>query len=537
MFKKKINHKIIGASLLALCLSFNSCKDFTELDPLAELSETEAFNTPANIELAVNGMYWQAAVGRYDPGTGLTTGRGYPFGGASIEQGDMRGEDMVNLQAFYQITYQNNYTPTSANNVNHWEQLYALINQCNLIIEGVQGAIEQGVIEADAGNVYIGEAHLLRALAHHELLIHFCRPYADSPTSNLGVPYRTVAITTAERANENLMQERGTVAQAYEKLLEDLDTAEDLLPATRSNGIARATKGAAIALKTRVKLHQEDYPGVITEATKLGADVTSGEFSSSIGGYKLTSSPVDVFVGSFSSNTESIFSIAQSQNSNGGVNGAITSMFSPANLNGRDLIAVSPNLYNADFWLADDIRKTELTFDQTAPDEDGEYGDFPYIYSYKYRRYGINDDWNPIIRYAEVLLNAAEAYAYTGNDPQALRLLNAVRDRSVGADNSYGTTAPADLKLAIYNERRIEFLAEGRRWADIHRLALKPNYGGGIPAKVRETQMGPDDYDGSTMLTPSQPALPYSDHRFVWPLPQSELNANPTLRAEQNPNY
>lgn len=533
MFKKKINHKIIGASLLALCLSFNSCKDFTELEPLAELSETVAFNTPDNIELAVNGMYWQAAVGRYDPGTGLGAGRGYPFGGAAIEQGEMRGEDMVNVQAFYQITYQNNYTPTSANNVNHWEQLYALVNQCNVIIEGVEGAVEGGVIEAEVGNVYIGEAHLLRALAHHELLIHFARPYAEDP-SKPGVPYRTVAITTAERANENATLGRGTVAEAYGKLLEDLDTAEDLLPATRSNGIARATKGAAIALKTRVKLHQEDYLGVIAEATKLGADATSGDFSSSIGGYKLTASPVDVFVGSFSSNSESIFSIAQSQNSNGGVNGAITSMFSPADLNGRDLIAVSPNLYNADFWLADDIRRIEFTFDQT--DSDG--SDFPFVYSYKYRRYGINDDWNPIIRYAEVLLNAAEAYAYNGNDGQALRLLNAVRDRSVGAANSFGSTAPADLKLAIYNERRIEFLAEGRRWADIHRLAANPSYGpNGIPAKVLVNQLTPAVYNGSSALTPSQPALPLSDHRFVWPIPQSELNANPTLRDQQNPNY
>lgn len=534
MFKKKINHKIIGASLLALCLSFNSCKDFTELEPLEELSETVAFNTPENIELAVNGMYWQAAVGRYDPGTGLTTGRGYPFGGASIEQGEMRGEDMINLQAFYQITYQNNYTPTSANNVNHWEQLYALVNQCNVIVEGVEGALEAGVIETEAGNAYIGEALFLRALAHHELLIHFARPYAEDPTKP-GVPYRTVAITTAERANENITQGRGTVAEAYEKLLEDLDAAEDLLPATRANGIARATKGAAIALKTRVMLHQEDYQGVIAEGAKLGADATSGDFTSSIGNYTLEASPVDVFVSKRTDNTESIFSIAQSQNSNGGVNGAITSMFSPADLNGRDLIAISPNLYNAGFWLADDIRKTELTFDQTG----SEGSDFPYVYTYKYRRYGVNDDWNPIIRYAEVLLNVAEAYAYEGDNSRALRLLNAVRDRSVGTANSFGTTVPADLKLAIYNERRIEFLAEGRRWADIHRLALKPAAygGGGVPAKVRANQLNPDVYGGSIMLPPSQAALPYTDHRFVWPIPQSELNANPTLRAEQNPNY
>lgn len=522
-----MNNRILGAAVIALSLTFSSCEKFTELDPLAALSETTAFTTPENIELAINGMYWQAAVGTYNGGAG----RGYPFGGASLEQGDMRGEDMVNLQAFFQITYQNTYNVSSANNVNHWEQLYALINQCNVIIEGVDGAVSSAVIEAESGNPYKGEALFLRALAHHELLIHFSRPYADNPTSNLGIPYRTIAITGAESAAEANSLGRGTVSEAYTKLLADLDEAENLLPSTRSSAgdrISRATKGAAIALKTRVKLHQADYAGVIAEGAKLGTDAT-GAFQSSIGGYRLESDPTTPFL-NYSNNVESIFSVAQSITSNGGVNGAISAMYGPTALNGRDLIAVSPNFYNVDFWLEDDIRKTELTYKQNT-------GDRPYVYTYKYRKYGDNDDWNPIIRYAEVLLNVAEAYAFTGNDAQALSLLNAVRDRSVGASNSFGATAPSDLKLAIYNERRIEFLAEGRRWADVHRLAVSPYGPNGIPAKVLPQQLSGGVYDGTTILTPDQDLVPYENHTFVWPLPQSELDANPVLRSEQNPGW
>ncbi|MFD2552896.1 RagB/SusD family nutrient uptake outer membrane protein [Sphingobacterium tabacisoli] len=522
---------VLGTGVLLV----SSCdKKFTEINPLNNLKEENAFSTAKNIDLTLNGMYWHAGVGYYNPGTGLVAGRGYPFGGASIEQGEMRGEDMVNLQAFYEITYLGNYTVTTANNVNHWEQLYQLINQANVIVDGLNGAVQKGVITKAIADPYEGEALFVRALAHHELLIHYSRPYADNNGSNMGIPYRTKGVTNGTLANEGLSVDRGTVASCYALLLSDLDKAETLLPNSQSNAalsISRATKGAAIALKTRIKLHMGDYPGVIDEGKKLGTDATNGSFTSAIGGYKLEANPVTPFV-NFKANTESIFSVAQSLNSNGGVNGAITSMFSPSGLDGRDLIATSPNLYNASFWLSGDRRKTDLQYRQSV-------GTRQFVYNKKYTRYGINDDWNPILRYAEVLLNVAEAYAYQGNTAQALALLNAVRNRSVPAGAEF-TQAPSDLKLAIYQERRIEFTGEGKRWSDVHRLALNSQYGtGGIPAKVRPAQLtgGLSIYDGSTILTPSYGAIAYSDHRFVWPLPTSEMDANPTLRAQQNPNY
>ncbi len=520
-------YRLLGLATLALSLWTGCSKDYTELDPLASLSESTAFTTPANIELAVNGMYRQAAVGQYEGGAG----RGYPFGAANTQQGDMRGEDMINLQAFFQITYMNQYTPTTANNKNHWEQLYSLINQCNVIIQGVEDAASAGIISAEIADPYKGEALFLRALAHHELLIHFCRPYADNPTSNKGIPYRVVATTSPATVEENLSLGRGTVSEAYQNVLADLDQAEMLLPADRSEAdlsISRATKGAAIAIKARVKLHMADYTGVIAESAKLGTDAT-GAFSSPVGGYTLTPDPLTPFT-NYTSNSESIFSIAQSVNSNAGTNGAIANMYGPGALQARDLIAISPNLYNASFWLPTDLRKTALTYKQTG-------GTRPFVYAYKYRRFGNNDDWNPIIRYAEVLLNAAEAYAYSGDNAQALRLLNAVRDRSVGAANSFGTSAPLDLRQAIYQERRIEFIAEGKRWSDIHRLALSSYGSGGIPAKVLPAQLTSAIYDGSTMLNPSQGAVPYTDHLFLWPIPQTEIDSNPTLRLEQNDGY
>ncbi|SKB67877.1 Starch-binding associating with outer membrane [Parapedobacter luteus] len=527
---KRINKTLILLSGLVFATS--SCKDsFTELGPYNRLSEAAIFDTPENVELAANGVYSQAAIGTYAGGAG----RGYPFGAASIQQAEVRGEDVVNLEQFYQITYEATYSTTSANNTNHWDQLYNLINQANLFIEGVRGAESAGIITPEAANVYEGEARFLRALSHHELLLHFSLPYAEGANAGAyGVPYRDFGINSTETVERASTVDRGTVAGTYEKILADLDYAESVLPA--NSPINRAGKGAAIGLKTRIKLHLGDWAGVIAEGTKLGTDATGGTFTSPIGSYSLTASPDGPFT-NYSNNTESIFSIANGQNSNPGTNGSLARMLGPAGPGGRGLVSTSPNLYNASFWVAGDLRRELLQ----VQDETGTYRHF---FTKKYTDYTTQSDWAPILRYAEVLLNVSEAYARTGNTGQALLLLNAVRDRSVPADARF-TSAPTDLIQAILNERRIEFAAEGRRWPDIHRLVLDPDYStGGIPAKIKSGAWGGvfqndgSDYGvGKPAIAAEIPAIPYSDYRFLWPINNTEVTTNPILANQQNPNY
>lgn len=543
--KSIIKNTFVKRGMLVICftglLLISSCKKFTELSPLSQLSEATAFSNPANIELAMNGVYSRAAVGNYNG----TTGRGYPFGAASIEQGEMRGEDMVNLATFYQITYETTITAaaSSANNWNMFINLYSVINQCNVVIDGVTAAAGAGTITQAIADQYAGEARFLRALAHHELVINYCRPFVDGNGNKPGVPYRTVAVTGASTVASTLSQTRGTVAEVYNKILADLDFAETNLPATRTNGkIARATKGAAIALKTRVKLHMNDFAGVITEGAKLGTGAAAAPYTSPIGGYSLTASPDGPFV-SFSNNTESIFSIENGSAANGGVNGALPNMFGPAanainSQVGRGLVATSPNLYNAAFWVTGDTRRTLLQIQQST-------NGAKYFFNYKYRDPTTSTDWAPIIRYAEVLLNVAEAYSRTtALDLRALGLLNAVRNRAVPVTDRYtiaNFTSQDALTQAILNERRVEFAGEGRRWPDITRLSQSQFAvaGGGIPAKILVTNLSGTGSNWDVVNRPvtatGKAAIPYTDHKYIWPIPQDELNANPNLT--QNPGY
>jgi hypothetical protein len=153
-------------------------------------------------------------------------------------------------------------------------------------------------------------------------------------------------------------------------------------------------------------------------------------------------------------------------------------------------------------------------------------------------------------------LNLAEAIARTsGLDARAHALYYAVRGRA----NAAGTDAANDqlsdfatanaLIQAILNERRIEFLCEGLRWGDIHRLAQDATFntwGGGIPLKVSQnmTNYKPfytgDPNTTTTLLATAgnrHDALPYTNFRFLWPIPNSEIVLNPTLAAQQNPGY
>ena len=142
------------------------------------------------------------------------------------------------------------------------------------------------------------------------------------------------------------------------------------------------------------------------------------------------------------------------------------------------------------------------------------------------------------------MLAEAEARSSVVVSSRALDLLNAVRNRSLAnpATQQYLITdfpTQQDILRAILVERRIEFLAEGKRWGDIHRLATDATFGtNGIPAKIGTGSASTTMYScgaGNSVYTTAVNAIPYSDFRFIWPIPLSEVQQNPNY--EQNPNY
>lgn len=529
-----MSYKKIYVLLLAGSVALGSCEKKTlELQPFTSFSDQSAFSSAARVELSVNGVYDAAQSGFYAGGAV----RGYPFGAANIAQGDARGEDILNQAAFYQITYEATYNNASPNNGFIFQTIYNLINKANLTIDGVKTAGSNGTISAALANQYEGEMRFLRAMGHHELVINFARPYADGNGSQDGIIYRDFAINdevTAAKAAE-MKRSDWKVANTYTKILADLDFAETNLPATSTIKTYRATKAAAIALKMRVKMHMGDWAGVITEGNKLVP--ATAPFVSPIGGWTLTPSPDGPFA--TQNSNENIFSIKNDATDNGSVNGAMAQMFGDPALGARGLVRISPIIWSDPAWRCNDLRRTTLYRTAGTP--------VNAVYTTKYRDYATSSDAAPQIRYAEVLLILAEAEARQAAAPsvRALQLLNAVRNRAV--TNVADQYVLADfltkdaLIAAILKERRIELLAEGKRWGDIHRLALDPVHapvpGGGIPAKVGTGAATAAMFDcaGGVTITRAVAAIPYSNFRFIWPIPIEETQQNPNYT--QNPNY
>lgn len=519
-YNLKLNKNLKGifavASFAFLLATATGCsEDRLDQQPFNEVPEETIFTSQALVEQAVNGMYNAAQRGDY-----AGAGRGYPFGAAYQIQNDMRGEDMVSTATFFQNTYISAINGAAAlNNIYYWLDTYRLINRANLLIEGIDKAVAAGTVSAADTDKFKGEALFFRAISHFEMLKHFSRPIqlTGSDLFDYGVPYMLKGSTNLQDALENANVDRENVGVTYGKVLADLDAAEILL--ANKNTVYRISKEAAIAYKTVVKLHQRDWAGVITEANKL-----DGKFT-------MEPDPNTPWANN-SGNKESIFSIENTDTNNPTVNGALPSMHA-----GRNLIAISPVLWNKAMWLATDKRRSaNMVLTPASGATAGRK------YSLKYKDTTTRKDAAPIIRYAEVLLNRAEAKARLG-DATYLADLNAVRNRSLANPATEAYTAASFGTMvsqvdAILTERRIEFVAEGKRWGDIHRLInddLAPT--AGVPQKYKNGVPKATDY---TIGTPyvfgsgDVGAIPYTDRRFLWPIPDAQVNVNPTLKAQQN---
>ena len=73
------------------------------------------------------------------------------------------------------------------------------------------------------------------------------------------------------------------------------------------------------------------------------------------------------------------------------------------------------------------------------------------------------------IRYADVLLMAAEAFNRSGNDTKGREYLNLVRRRAFGDTNHDISASGPALTDFIWAERKLELIGEGHRFFDLVR--------------------------------------------------------------------
>lgn len=131
----------------------------------------------------------------------------------------------------------------------------------------------------------------------------------------------------------------------------------------------------------------------------------------------------------------------------------------------------------------------------------------------------------PCIRYAEILLIYAEARTQTtGFDGQVQAALNELRDRCGMPNVPTSLSKEQGLEL-IRNERRIELAAEGFRLDDMIRY-------GAAYCKEQINNVDITMPDGEKVIT-----MKWDDRMLLKAIPQSAIDLNPLLKADQNPGY
>lgn len=170
-----------------------------------------------------------------------------------------------------------------------WQTAYEGVFRANLMLQNIDG------VEMDNARktVYKGEARFMRALYYFHLFDFYG-----------GVPlYDETTIV----ANEfmNMKKPRSSADETVKFILDDLDEAVRTLPVKWENTeYGRATRGAAVALRGKVKLFTKDYAGAKADFEKIVKDPEGRGY-----GYRLNDSYPDLFTLEADQSAEMIFTI------------------------------------------------------------------------------------------------------------------------------------------------------------------------------------------------------------------------------------
>lgn len=500
--------KYIALSL-ALITGFYSCVDLEE-QPVGILAPEGFFKTKRDVQAAVlafNGALAHEAL------------YGRQYVSALLFRDDMCDLAVANADR----GFVNNFEGLNANNSIMrlmWNQFYVAIAAANT---AEAGAISLNLSEAEI-NPLIAESRFNRAFCYYQLVRCFGDlPYIDKPISD---PASVAEIF------------RTPASKVYENIIADLLFAKEWLPNLQpSDCRSRPTKGTAASYLASVYLTLNDFPKSYAEA-KYVID------NKSTFNYALEADYQNLFKAVKTVNTikETIYSI----DFLGAVSGG------PANGGGSyndDLMGpmTLPKDYNAGFgsivpklavynsYNANDYRKV-VSFDTVINAKHytqwaekrphiAKFNRFPGdAVTARANRYSDNNYQD--MRYAEVLLIAAEALCEVNNGPnaEAEGYVNEVRLRArnaAGTLNAYPENVATGLSKndfidLVIEERRIEFGFEWKRWFDIKRRDL-----------------GDKVFKGANSTEPQSKFDKTRDYLF--PIPQTTIDVNPNIT--QNDNY
>ncbi len=561
--------------ILAIGVFIVSCsEEFLDKNPVGVLDESVLANADG-IESALVGAY--SMLDGWAPGA---SGNGWNSTTANWVFADVYSDDAykgTDVGDQPQINPIERYEHTPSNDYPwfKWSNMFDAVSRTNDVLRIVNTALEEGTIGEDFATQARAEARFLRGFYHFEAIRIFENiPFVD------------------ENETEFLVPNTGT---PWAEVEADFQFAVDNLPDDPRNGqVGRVTRWAALGFLGKVKIYQGKYAEALTHFNEI---IDSERFA-------LTENFHDNFRASGDNNSESILQYQASINdgSGPGFNGNHGDILNFPYTGGPGACCgfhqPSQNLVNAyktenGLPMLDDFNEVDVKNDQGVGSNEpfepytgaldprldwtvGRRG-IPYLdwgphpgrdwirdqtyggtYSPKKRVYyqaeeGVNSNaggWGGgtsannynIMRYADILLMAAECEVEGGDYEQARDYVNMIRERASNADyfvkdangnnaanyqiSTYDSpwTDPDVARKAVRFERRLELALEGHRFFDLVRW--------GIALDVINNQYLPEESTKRTYLSGVQLTEQYLRH----PIPLNAIDLSQGTLT-QNPGY
>lgn len=460
--------------LAAIVCSAVACSDELDLAPITEKAANSFFASEAEIESAIAGVYAQLQSG------GL-------YGLDLIGVGEIPGEDTFEEIAandggrFGQL---DDFSTNADNDLvgDIWRESYEGIQRTNVVLNRIEDIEYE---DSSLKTVRIGEVKFIRALLYFNLV----RLYGDVP----------LVVEETLNPSDFFGQGRTAASEVYLQIEADLEDAIQSLPREKSPG--RPAQGAAQALLADVLMNQGNY----ADASGLLESV----INSSI--YSLMPTTSEIFGMANEGNEEVLFEVQFASGVNGNTEGSpAATQFRPSGTTGN---AKGHNLPSEEFvnsYEAGDTRRDDYV------GLDPEANPFYFSTKYEVSPTGVNDSGTDyyVIRYADVLLKYAEALTETGRQDEAIPFINQVRNRA-GLDNTTATSQ-AEVRAAVEQERRFEFIGEGHRWFDLKRTG-----------RAVETM--------NAWFQATNKNVTINADNLILPIPQSQIDTDPAIT--QNSGY
>lgn len=456
--------------------------------------------------------------------------------------GEVRGGTIYTTNTA--AAYLQNFNITPSNTVCNYASVYKVIGMANSVLKYAPSVMtEDDTYYASIMNSHLCEAYFLRAYCYLLLV----KNYRDVPLVveayvNDDAEYSTPKSTEAEIIAQVKQDVKDAIATGAAKT--EYEDTDGLYWTSKG----RATRWALYALMADACLWNHDYDECIQYCNNI-LDVEENDFSNRP---RFISNPSQWFEIFYPGNSnESIFEVQWES----------SSKYAQSNNYGSLFAINASSVYKyTDYAVGKLIEETDEALANTV-DREGRIGRMLYcsykslatnqldyakqsqLFVWKYKGTDVvagdprpQEDANFILyRVAEIILMKAEALIMKGESSwaSAVELINTIRRRASlnDLDIVVEETDEKTMLEAVMHEREMEFLAEGKRWYDLLRVA-RYDHGDGVYRQwfvdevVEGNQTTKDEWIRSVLL---------DENAWYMPIPYSEIEINPEL--VQNPYY